>query len=239
MNALTRLLKGKSDFSGSTHTALPMRAIQSMGSTDIRDVAGSTFWFLPLQPVQPVAPVGFCPRPWGFQPGANIIGQPKGDDGPITYGILRDVADTLDLLRIAIEQQKDRLCSVQFEIRAVQQPGESLKDRKERNAEDPQVQALKKFWEYPDGTNPFKQWLRMWLEDMIVIDAVALWLVRDNQGKVMTVQPLAGDTINRMLTEQGLTPPPGTGPAYQEVLYGYPTRSEERRGGEEGRSRWE
>lgn len=219
---LTKLLKGTSDFGGAQHVPLPMSAIQPMGRTDIAGIAPSSFWFSALQPVKPVSPPGFRPRQWPFQPGANIIWQPKGEDSAIDYPILRAVADSLDLLRIAIEQQKDRLCSEQFEIRAVQQPGESLKDRKQRNAKDPQVQALKKFWEYPDGTNSFKQWLRMWLEDMIVIDAVALWLARDDQGKVMTVHPLAGDFINRMLTEQGLTPPPGTGVANQQVLYGYP-----------------
>jgi hypothetical protein len=44
-----------------------------------------------------------------------------------------------------------------------------------------------------DGIHPFSQWMRLWLDDMLVIDAVALWFSRDGDGKISTVHPLAGD----------------------------------------------
>lgn len=209
-----------SDFTNSTkQRILPASALAPMSSTTIRDLS-SDYWFGPLQPIQPVAPDSYRPRQWGYQPGANIIWQPKGDS-PITYETLRALADQWDLLRIIIETQKDRVCQTKFEVRAKPKPGESNKDRKQRNLQDPNVKALNEFFAYPDGFHPFADWLRMWLEDMLVIDAVALYMARDKSKKVATINPLAGDTINRMLTDQGITPPPPS-VAYQQVVYGQP-----------------
>ena len=210
-------MAGKSDFTDPSKRILPITALAPMGSQQIRDLSPS-FWFGPLQPVRTSAPSSYRPRQYAYPPGANIIWQPKGED-PISYEVLRGLADSWDLLRIIITTQLDRICSCEWEIRAKQKAGESNEDRKKRNLEDSDVQALLTFFKKPDGFHPWKTWLRMWMEDCIVLDAVALYLARDTKGKVATIHPLDGATINRLLTDQGITPPPPSA-AYQQVVYG-------------------
>lgn len=200
---------------------LPTSAIMPTGgSQSIRDVS-SNYWFGPLQPVAPVAPAGYRPRQFPYSPGANIIWQPRGEGG-ITPETLVSLSKSWDLLRIIIETQLDRLCSRKFEVRAKKSPNDkSNRGWKERNAADPNVRALNEFLEYPDGIHPFPVWARMWVEDMLVLDAAALYLERDQKGKIASAHPLWGGTINRMLTDQGITPPPPS-VAYQQVVYGSP-----------------
>lgn len=201
---------------------LPTSAIAPTGGTrTIRDIS-SNYWFGPLQPVSPVAPSSYRPRQYGYAPGSNLIWQPRGEQGGITSETLVALSTSWDLLRIVIETQLDRLCARKFEVRAKKTAKDKTnKDWKQRNLSDPNVQALNRFLAYPDGFHPFPTWLRMWLEDMIVLDASALYLERDTAGKIASVHPLWGGTINRMLTDQGITPPTPY-VAYQQVVYGSP-----------------
>ena len=190
------------------------------GTGNIRDIA-SEYWFGPLQPITPVAPSTYRPRQFPYIPGANILWQPKGDS-PITFDTLRALADSWDLLRIVIEQQKDRICKTKFTARRKMEGNAKRSDWEEQNAKDPVVKLLnEELLASPDGFHDFDTWMRMWLEDMIVCDAVAIWLERDLQGKIASWHPIAGDTINRLLTDQGITPPPPSA-AYQQVVYGTP-----------------
>src|SRR5579864_9836224 len=52
------------------------------GAQNISDIA-ETYWFSFLQPVRPVAPVGFRPRQSEFIPGANLVWTPGEDKGGI------------------------------------------------------------------------------------------------------------------------------------------------------------
>lgn len=187
------------------------------GTGNIRDINPS-FWFSPLQPVQPSAPASYRPRQRAYQPGENIIWQPKGDS-PIGYDTLRELADSWDILRIGIETVKDQITKEKWEIRAKPKQEESKKDYTARNASDKNVIALNNFFQKPDGIHNWPDWLRLILEDMLVIDAVALYLERDKSGKIASIHPLDGATINRLITEQGWTPP-SPSPAYQQVVYG-------------------
>jgi hypothetical protein len=193
----------------------------------------STWWFSSLSPVGPSTPSGFRPRQYPTLPGQNIIWQPRAQDA-ISFETLRALAETWDLLRMVIETKKSQICAQAYELRAKAKPNEKNKDRKERAASDPMLRELNAFFAYPDGIHPFKRWLNMWLEDELVIDAVALWMQRDSKGRIAAVTPLAGDTINRMVNDQGVTPRPDPNwkradnglitprgsVAYQEVLYG-------------------
>lgn len=209
----------KSDFSASKTRILPMASLIRSNANGIKDI-DPTYWFSALQPVSTMGPSNYKPRQFAFNPGANLIWQPKGDN-PISFATLRALADGWDMLRLMIEQRKDELCTLPWEVRAKKKSGETNLDQKTRNQKDPNVSALNQFFDKPDGFHPFTQWMRLWLEDMLVIDAVALWFARDDKGKTATIHPLAGDTVNRMLTDQGITPAtPST--AYQQVVYGTP-----------------
>lgn len=214
--------KSKLHLPAGVASALPTSAIMPTGGTgNIRDIS-SSYWFGPLQPVNPVAPASYRPRQYGYAPGANLIWQPRGEQGGISSEALVALSKSWDLLRIVIETQLDRLCARKFEVRAKKSAKDkSNKDWKQRNLTDPNVQALNNFLAYPDGLHPFPTWLRMWLEDMIVLDAATLYLERDMDGRIASVHPIWGGTINRMMTDQGITPPPPY-VAYQQVVYGSP-----------------
>lgn len=204
---------------------LTLPQIKDTGGTgQVRDI-DSTYWFSALQPVKPVAPPGFRVRQWGFQPGANIVWTPGSADTPSAgFEILRQVADNWDLLRLVLETVKDRLCALKWEIRVKKQPGEKNKDAKTRTQSDPRVGKLITFFEKPDGDHNWDEWLRMWLEDVLVLDAGALYLERDLRGRIASLRPIDGATINRVITDQGFTPAGPGDVAYQQVLYGLPTK---------------
>jgi hypothetical protein len=190
------------------------------GSGSIRDIS-SNYWFSSLQPVSTSGPTDLRVRQYQYQPGANIIWTPGSDTGSAGFWILREVADSWDMLRIVIETVKDRLCEGELEFRLIPQEGESQTDLKARTSEDGRIEQLKTFWKSPDGRHPFEIWLRMLVEDMLVLDAMAIYLERDTKGRLAAAVPVDGGTINRMLTDQGFTAPPPS-IAYQQVLYGLP-----------------
>lgn len=199
---------------------MPITQILAPGGTGtIRDLTADA-WFSPLQPIRPTAPTGFRPRQYAYQPGANLVWTPKGEEA-ITFDVLRALADSWDLLRLVIETRKDQLSKTKFELRLRPIAGESSTERKAKSKSDQMLDDLKSFFKHPDGFHPFNSWMRMWLEDMNVIDGVALYMQRDKAGKVAAIHPLDGATVNRMLTEQGFTPP-APSVAYQQVLYGTP-----------------
>ena len=199
----------------------PINALIGTQPTQVAGVSPS-FWFSPLQPVTPTAPSDYKPRQWGYQPGANLIWQPKSDEG-YGYDLLRQLSLSWDLLRMALEMKKDEIGDVEFELRLKRQDNEKQADYKNRTLKGAkELQDLKQFWAKPDGFNTFRQWLRMLSEDLLVCDAVACYLPRDNKGKVAMVMPTDGASWNRLLTDQGITPRDPTSAAYQQVCYGFP-----------------
>jgi hypothetical protein len=196
------------------------RILSPGGSQQIRDI-NSNYWFGPLQPVRPTAPADYRPRQFGYLPGANIIWQPKGEDSAVGFPTLRALADSWDLLRLVIETRKKQISRVPWEIRVKAKPGEKVGDQKKRAGADKTLQQLNAFFRKPDGFHSFAQWIKMLAEDMLVIDAMTVYFQRDTDGKIAQLVPLAGDTINRMMTDQGVTPPPPS-VAYQQVVYGTP-----------------
>jgi hypothetical protein len=168
-----------------------------------------------------MAPTSYRPRQRAFTPGENIIWTPGDDKGGIDYDILRVLADSWDILRLVIETRKDQLARAPWEIRLKTKPGDMKADIEKAAQTDKNIIALSQFFACPDGYHNYRQWQRMWMEDSFVIDAVALYLERDKSKKIASVHPLDGGTINRIITDQGFTPP-APDVAYQQVVYGTP-----------------
>jgi hypothetical protein len=204
-------------------TVLNLPQIGPTGGSHVVSDVVTSMWFSALQPIKPMAPTGQRVRGFEIQPGANIVWTPKTEvegTGP-GYAILREFANSWDLLRLVIETVKDRLTTPQWEFRLIEKKGEKKGDYKRRNAEDVRIEQLTKFFKAPDAEHCFADWLRPLLEDMLVIDAASIYLERDLKGRVANLRVIDGGTIGRMLTDQGFTPPPPQ-VAYQQVLYGLP-----------------
>jgi PAS domain-containing protein len=171
-----------------------------------------TDWFGPMQPMPPVAPPAIAGRSFDFPVGANLRIQPRPDE-TIGFADLRGLADGYDLLRLVIETRKDQIAKLDWTIRP--------RDSKKSGAEDPRLKAVGDFLSYPDREHDFETWLRLLLEDLLVIDAPTLYVRRDGAGALYALEVVDGATIKRVIDERGRTPqPPDV--AYQQVLKGMP-----------------
>ena len=112
-----------------------------------------------------------------------------------------------------IETRKDQIAGLGYTVRA----------RKPAVAADagPRIESVLAFLARPDRRHSFAAWLRMWLEDMLVIDAACLYPRFTRGGDLYSVDVIDGSTITPLVAEDGRSPEPPD-PAYQQVLHGVP-----------------
>jgi hypothetical protein len=180
----------------------------------------SSEWFGPLEPVKPVAPLGMQPRQFEFLPGQNLVFQPRAAEA-ISFQDLIYMADNCDLVRIVIEALKDSVCLLPWQVRMRQMPGETEKQRGLRSQSDPRVQYWSDLLAWPNQTQSWCDWLRMLLEDLFVLDAPSILVQRNRKADIGALRIIDGQTINRIIDDNGFTPLPPN-PAYQQILYGLP-----------------
>lgn len=175
-------------------------------------------WFGPLAPPSPAAPPEIAGRQWDFPAGYNLTLQPRYA-APVSFAMLRELADGWDLLRLVIETRKDQLARLTWAVqwRHGETGDEALRQR---------ATALLR---RPDGMRNWSDWLRMLLEELFVIDAAALYCRRDRAGRLIALLPLDGATIKPVIDDWGHIPQPYETPegrvwpvAYQQVLKGMP-----------------
>jgi hypothetical protein len=174
-------------------------------------------WFGPLDPIAPQAPPEVKGRLLDFPSGYNLATQPRTYE-PISFGDLRALADSYDLLRLVIETRKDQMARLGWSIRKRNlDPARAATTP----AADPRTAALEAFFRSPDRVHGWDAWLRMLLEDMLVIDAPALYKQRRRDGRLFALLPLDGATVKRVIDDWGRTPAPPA-PAFQQILKGLP-----------------
>ena len=166
-------------------------------------------WFGPHAPPPPTAPQT-AGRMFDYPSGYNLLMQPRAAE-PISFAKLRMLADQYDLLRLVIETRKDQMANLSWALRS-----------RSGKPTHPRLASLTAFFQSPDGEHGWDGWLRMLLEDLLVIDAPTLYPARDGQGRLVALEPVDGATIKRVLDERGRTPLPPW-PAYQQVLKGMVT----------------
>ena len=84
------------------------------------------------------------------------------------------------------------------------------------------VEKVRQFLRRPDRRQSLHSWLRMLLEDMLVIDAACIYPRRNLGGGVYSLDIIDGATIKVLSDESGRSPLPEDGPAYQQILHGVP-----------------
>jgi hypothetical protein len=169
-------------------------------------------WFGPLQPLAPMAPTEVKGRQWDYPFGANLNYIPRSEDG-VSFAELRGLADALPLLRAVIETRKDQIAGQSYAIRA--------RHRSDSPATSPAIDAVSCFLARPDRRHSFADWLRMLLEDMLVIDAATLYPRFNRGGSLYALDVIDGATIKPLIGEDGRAPEPPD-PAYQQILKGVP-----------------
>lgn len=174
-----------------------------------------------MGPNQPLTPVAEAPsdqtkgRQFDYPVGINMHSKPRSETPTaITYDDLRALADNYDLVRLAIETRKDQLSSLSWGFRNVDK-AKRISD----TSDDARVDQLMDFFKYPDKLNDWQTWLRILVEDLLVIDAPALYPRLTRGGQLYSLDPMDGATIKKVIDGTGRTPFPPD-PAYQQILHG-------------------
>jgi hypothetical protein len=174
----------------------------------------SSAWFGPGETMTPMVTgtqvESVTGRQFDFPVAYNRVVTPRSTES-VSFAQLRALADNCDVLRLVIETRKDQMAKMRWVIKPV-------KDGVERDARCDELEA---FFKFPDKENDWDTWLRMLLEEMLVIDAAALYCRLTNGGQPYAFEPLDGATIKRVLDARGRTPV-APDPAYQQVLKGIP-----------------
>jgi len=169
-------------------------------------------WFGPQQPLGPMAPPEVKGRQFDYPFGANLNYVPRGDDC-ISFFELRGLADALPLLRAVIETRKDQIAGQSYAVRA--------RARSDSADASKSIDAVARFLVRPDRRRSFADWLRMLLEDMLVIDAATIYPRYTRGGSLYSLDIIDGATIKPLIGEDGRSPEPPD-PAYQQILHGVP-----------------
>lgn len=184
-------------------------------------------WFGPNQPQPISAPPGTPPRSFDYPTGYNIQIQPRNLEAT-SFEQMRNLADSFDLVRLCIETRKDQIAKMKWAFAVKKKADEKPGDYKKRNNGDARLQQLTDFFASPDQEHSWKDWVRLLMEDMLVIDAPSIVPVTDADGtlwkpsqKIYGMEVIDGATIARKIDANGRTPqPPNV--AYQQIIKGIP-----------------
>jgi hypothetical protein len=174
-----------------------------------------TGWFGPGVPIQATAPPGTLPRAYDFPLSQNLNVRPRAEE-PVDFPTLRGLADACTICRLAIETRKDQLDRHGW---AVRPRDEDIAD--EAIAKDARIATITPFLQRPDRRRPWKTWLRALLEDLLVIDAPAIYLARTRGGQLAGLELFDGAMIKVLVDITGRPPIPPD-PAYRQIVKGLP-----------------
>jgi len=189
---------------------------------------------LPITPgaINPVDPATGRPAPrrYEYQVAQNI----NITETRLTpFKTLRAAADQIDILRRCVEVSKSKVSGLEWDIVLASDASEKIVAAsggdhvramaKAREEFSDEINRIRTFWENPDRQNglTFADWLMIALEEILVIDALAIWPQKTVGGDLYGFQILDGSTIKPMLDDRGMRP---VSPevAYQQILYGFP-----------------
>jgi hypothetical protein len=185
--------------------------------------------------INPVNPLTGRPEPrrYEYQVAQNINIVPTR---LVPFSTLRDAGDSIDILRRCIEVTKAKMNGLDFDIVlgsdasekiAAESGGDHVRAMaKAREKYTDEINRLREFWENPDKANGYtwQDWINIAIEDILVIDALAVYPQPTVGGDLYGFQILDGSTIKPLIDDRGMRPI-SPNAAFQQILYGFP-RSE-------------
>jgi hypothetical protein len=192
---------------------------------------------MPITPgaINPIDPATGRPMPrrYEYQVAQNIN---ITETRLVPFKTLRAASDQIDILRRCIEVTKSKLTGLEWDIvlgadaseKIVAEIGgdhvRAMAQARENFTEE--INRLRTFWENPDRANglTWTDWLMTAAEEILVIDAWAVYPQPSVGGDLYGFQILDGSTIKPLIDDRGMRPMPPNA-AYQQILYGFP-RSE-------------
>lgn len=182
-------------------------------------------WMSPQQPLVPMAEPSPKGRAWDYPVGFNLNQSPRSYEG-VSFGDMRALAETCDILRLVIEHRKDQIAAMPWSVRVRKQRNEKDKNGRTKAIKPTpdqlaRIDAITEFLQFPDKHLDWNQWNRALFEDLFVIDAPTVYKRPDNAGRLWALEIIDGATIKPLIDADGRTPLPPD-PAYQQVLKGIP-----------------
>jgi hypothetical protein len=178
------------------------RSMQALTPNNVAPGTGAD-WFGPAQPMKPVAPPEVAGRTWDFPAGYNLATEPRAYE-QVSFPMLRALAESYDPVRLIIERRKDQMCRLPWTLRYRHEKKAKRLSAQQRNT----LREIEDFIQHPCAEYSFRSWLRVLLEDLLVIDAPAIHCVRDSYGDIAELVPLDGSIVGRILDEHGRPPRP-------------------------------
>lgn len=194
---------------------------------------------VPFGPSNPIRPSAINPprsdgrpdpRRYEYQVAQNIN---VTETRLIPFKTLRAAADQIDIVRRCVEVSKSKLLGLDWDIVLAQDASEKIIAESggdhvramatARTKFNDEIDRLRRFWENPDKSNglTWADWLTIAAEDILVLDAWAVWPQSTVGGDLYGFQILDGSTIKPLLDDRGMRPiPPNV--AFQQILYGFP-----------------
>lgn len=171
---------------------------------------------VPITPYPGLAPSGM-PRQMAYPIATNLNLVVRDNLTP--FEILRQFADMYDVIRLCLQTWFDCAANLELDfvpIEGLLGPGETA----DKYASD--IARYKDFFESPDKQHTLHEWINAYLEDMAVIDAVAIYPRLTYSGELYALDLIDGATIKPMLDDRGRTPTPPFY-AYEQIIYGAPS----------------
>jgi hypothetical protein len=152
----------------------------------------------------------------------------------VPFKTLRAAADQIDIIRRCVEVLKAKVAALDWDIVISDSASEKIISEaggnhlqamdKAREKFAPEIDRLTDFWKMPDVQEglTFSDWIKLCLEEVLVLDAWALWPQKTVGGDLLGFKVLDGSTIKPLINDLGFRPTPEEGPAYQQILYGFP-----------------
>lgn len=196
--------------------------------------------FGPLSPMLPIpidAPEsegeGPQPRRYTYPVSWNLPHGVPGDEGLklASFSQLRTIADSYSVARACVQTRIQEIVGLDWEIVPTKDAEKAMQgDKAARRDFDERRVKLQRFFNRPDPGkyHNFGAWLAALLEDILVVDALALYMQPPRvKGKGVLGSNLAalclvaGDTVRPLLDMQGSIPTPPN-PAFQVYNFGVP-----------------
>lgn len=204
---------------GGTRTDLTM-SFQGRANGPMSGVSwdNSSVIFGPGRPLDPIADAQ-QPRFWDYPVNINSRITPRIGEA-FTFRQLRAFSN-VEIVRLAIETRKDQMERLRWDVKPT-----DIKGARGNAEVSARAETLEKFWRKPDGVTPFATWLRLILEDLLVLDAPALERRRTlgggprGAGKLIGLDVIPGDTIEPKVDDTGRRPRAPGDVAYQQIIHG-------------------
>lgn len=173
----------------------------------------TTSFFGPGEPLPPQAPKDQEGRRFDYPVHYNLNSTPRAYEG-VSFAMLRNTADSYDLLRLVLETRKDQIENFRWKLAVKNQTPEES----EKNSE---VLLVTEFLQSPDKDHSWNAWLRAMLEDMFVLDSICIFPRKTRGGGLYSLELVDPSTVKRLIDPFGRTPMPPV-PAFQQQIKGMP-----------------